>query len=130
MRSKLLLVSSVLAVVSLLVACAPAAPQVVEKTVIQTVVVEKEVAVEKEVKVVVTATPVPAPAVRPKISFWMNYNFEEAVNIVVRDQVKTWAQLNNVDVDILIAKDADLHTKWSAGSHSSTRGGNSNICLG
>jgi len=68
---------AVLAVVSLLVACAPpATPQVVvkevpvEKKVVETVVVEKEVPVEKKVvetvivEKVITATPVPA---KPKV---------------------------------------------------------------
>ena len=58
MKSKLLVILSVLVVLSMLVACAPAAPQVievekevaVEKVVKETVVVEKEVVVEKVVK--------------------------------------------------------------------------------
>jgi multiple sugar transport system substrate-binding protein len=99
---------------AIFVACAPAEPQIVEKTVLQTVVVEKEVAVEKEVEVVVTATPVPLGA-PVKMSFWMNYNFVEAVNLLFKVQAQEWAQANNVDLDILIAADADLHTKWSAG---------------
>jgi len=75
MRSKLLVVLGVLVALSMLAACAPATPEVievvkevpVEKIVKETVVVEKEVAVEKvvketvvvekEVKVEVTAAP-------------------------------------------------------------------------
>jgi multiple sugar transport system substrate-binding protein len=49
------------------------------------------------------------------MSFWMNYNFSEAVNELIRQQVQTWADANNVEIDILIAPDADLDTKWSAG---------------
>ena len=71
-RHVLLTVLSIFVVVGLLAACAPATPQVIEKVVQQTVVVEKEkvvqqtVVVEKEKEVtkvvekVVTATPVPA----------------------------------------------------------------------
>jgi multiple sugar transport system substrate-binding protein len=126
MRSKSLVIVGLVVVVSmLLAACAPATPQVIEKVVEKTVVVEKEKVVPQTVIVeqtkvvekekVVTATPKPTPATKPKLSFWMNYNFEEAVNILIRDQVKQWALTNNVDVDILIAKDTDLHAKWSAG---------------
>ena len=115
MRRKVFTLIGVIVLLSaVFAACAPAEQQVVEKTVIQTVVVEKEVAVEKEVEVVVTATP--APIGDPvQMSFWMNYNFDEAVNVLVKSQVQEWAKANNVDIDILIAADTDLHTKWSAG---------------
>jgi len=127
MRSKLLIVVSVLVVLSMVLSgCgATPTPQVIEKQVTvvvekekvvpETVIVQQTKVVEKQVEKVVTATPKPAPATKPKMTFWMNYNFEEAVNIVVRDQVKTWGQINGVDMDILIAKDADLATKWAAG---------------
>ena len=115
MRVKLFSLIGILVLLGVvLVACAPAEPQVVEKTVIQTVVVEKEVAVEKQVEVVVTATPVPLGA-PVKMTFWMNYNFDEAVNVLIKSQVQEWAKANNVNIDILIAADTDLHTKWSAG---------------
>ena len=52
---------------------------------------------------------------RVQMSFWMNYNFSEAVNELVREQVQAWADENNVEIDILIAPDADLDTRWSAG---------------
>ena len=48
---------------------------------------------------------------RVQMSFWMNYNFSEAVNELVRSQVQEWADANNVEIDILIAPDADLDTK-------------------
>lgn len=97
MRGKLLIILGVLVVLSLLLACAPATPQiievpkevVIEKPVVQTVVVEKPVVVEKEkaativvektvvvekekkVEVVVTATPVPVKPKEPvKIVWW------------------------------------------------------------
>lgn len=54
-------------------------------------------------------------AERPQMTFWMNYNFEEQVNDLVREQVQTWADENNVDIEILIAEDTDLVAKWSAG---------------
>jgi ABC-type glycerol-3-phosphate transport system substrate-binding protein len=57
-----------------------------------------------------------APAAEPvQMSFWMNYNFAEDVNTLVREQVQTWADANNVEIDILIAPDEDLNAKWSAG---------------
>jgi len=65
-NQKFALVSIIVIVGMLLVACAPATPQVVEKEVIRTVVVEKEVPVEKKVvetvivEKVVIATPVPS----------------------------------------------------------------------
>ena len=115
MRGKVFSIIGVLVLLSMVfTACGTAEPQIVEKTVIQTVVVEKEVAIEKEVEVVVTATaePIGEPV---KMSFWMNYNFDEAVNVLIKSQVQEWAKANNVDIDILIAADTDLHTKWAAG---------------
>ncbi len=50
-----------------------------------------------------------------QMSFWMNFNFSEAVNELIRTQVQDWADANNVEIDILIAPDADLDTRWSAG---------------
>jgi multiple sugar transport system substrate-binding protein len=125
MRSKLLLVANVLIVLAMLLAgCAPATPQVVEKVVEKTVVVEKEKVVQQTVVVekdkvvekekVVTATPKPAPAAKPKLTFWMNYNFSEPVNVLIKSQVQEWAKANNAEVEVLIAKDADLISKWSA----------------
>lgn len=70
------MVAVVMVVSLLLSACAPATPQVIEKKVIETVVVEKEVpvekkvvetvAVEKVVEKVVTPTPPPPPAFKSK----------------------------------------------------------------
>ena len=50
-----------------------------------------------------------------EMTFWMNLNFQESVNDLIREQVQEWADLNNVDIDILISPDADLQPKWSAG---------------
>lgn len=50
-----------------------------------------------------------------QMSFWMNFNFSEEVNELIRTQVQDWATANNVEIDILIAPDADLDAKWSAG---------------
>jgi ABC-type amino acid transport substrate-binding protein len=57
-----------------LAGCAPAAPEVVEKIVEQTVVVEKEVEVEVEVEkeVIITATPEPTVEPLPKIKVASN----------------------------------------------------------
>lgn len=52
---------------------------------------------------------------RPQMTFWMNLNFEEKVNELVREQVSTWAEENNVDIEILISADTDLSARWSAG---------------
>lgn len=49
------------------------------------------------------------------MTFWMNLNFEEKVNTLVREQVQEWADANNVDIEILIAADTDLAARWSAG---------------
>lgn len=54
-KKSLFLISALLILSFVVASCAPATPQVVEKTVVQTVVVTKEVPVEKEV--VVTPTP-------------------------------------------------------------------------
>jgi ABC-type glycerol-3-phosphate transport system substrate-binding protein len=86
MRSKLWSVVGVLVALSLLLtACAPAAPQVVEKPVVQTQIVEKQVVqtqvVEKQstVEVVVTATPEPVVE-RPKVTieWWTDPAFVTA----------------------------------------------------
>ena len=119
MKKVLSLSLALLLLLALIAACAPSEPEVVKETVV--VEVEKEVEkivtqeVETEVEVVVTATPEPTPSERPQMTFWMNYNFQEAVNVLVKSQVQEWAKANNVDVDILIAPDTDLHTKWAAG---------------
>jgi ABC-type glycerol-3-phosphate transport system substrate-binding protein len=100
---------SLLLVVGILVACAPAAAPAepaaeatapAEGTPAEGVTTEEASAAEGE--------PV-------QMSFWMNYNFSEAVNELIRTQVQEWADANNVEIDILIAPDADLDTRWSAG---------------
>ena len=66
MKKALILIILVIAALTVTLAgCAPAEPQVVEKIVEQTVVVEKEVQVEVEKEVVVTATPEPTVEPRP-----------------------------------------------------------------
>jgi ABC-type glycerol-3-phosphate transport system substrate-binding protein len=55
------------------------------------------------------------PAEKVQMSFWMNFNFVEAVNETIRNQVQTWADANNVEIDILIDADANLQPKWAAG---------------
>ena len=90
---------SLVLVIGLLAACAPAA-------------VPAAPAAESDS----TAEEAPAPeGERVQMSFWMNFNFSEAVNELVREQVQTWADENNVEIDILIAPDTDLDTRWSAG---------------
>ena len=115
MKKILALSLALLMLLVLIAACAPSEPQVVKETVVVEKEVEKVVEKEVEKEVVVTATPEPTPSERPQMTFWMNYNFQEAVNVLVKSQVQEWAKANNVDVDILIAPDTDLHTKWAAG---------------
>lgn len=94
------LLVSCMVVLGLLAACVPAAAPAAQPAAEATAPAEEAAAAEGE---------------RVQMSFWMNYNFAEAVNELVRQQVQDWADANNVEIDILIAPDADLDTRWSAG---------------
>ncbi len=93
-----------LLVIGLLAACAPAAAPANEAT------------APAEGATTTEATEAPAAEGEPvQMTFWMNFNFSEEVNELIRTQVQDWATANNVEIDILIAPDADLDAKWSAG---------------
>lgn len=95
---------SLLLVMGLLIACAPTAVQPAEGGAEADAPAEEAAGEEAA-----------AEGERVQMSFWMNYNFSEPVNELVRQQVQEWADANNVEIDILIAPDADLDTRWSAG---------------
>jgi ABC-type glycerol-3-phosphate transport system substrate-binding protein len=100
-------------VIGLLAACAPAAAPAAPAAEATT---PAEAASEEEAGEEAAAEEAPAAEGEPvQMSFWMNYNFSETVNELVRTQVQEWADTNNVEIDILIAPDADLDTRWSAG---------------
>jgi hypothetical protein len=70
-RSLVLVLTLSLILVTVAVQCGPApTPEVIEKVVKETVVVEKEVVVEVEKEVEVVVTPTPAPAELPCVDFY------------------------------------------------------------
>jgi ABC-type glycerol-3-phosphate transport system substrate-binding protein len=118
-KLQVVVLTSVMIGALLLAACGAATPEVVEVTRVvagtpEVVEVTREVVVPGAPEVV-TATPEPAPATKPKLTYWYVYTYLDGYDLALESHVRDFAKYKNIDIEVIPVPEGDMVQKWMAG---------------